>query len=61
MRRLHHLIDGVAVASTDSETRLIVDPSTEEVVARIPVGSAEDVDAAVRSSVTAQHGWPLST
>lgn len=57
MRRLHHVIDGVSVASTDPETRPVVDPSTEEVVARIPVGSAVDVDAAVRSAVTAQHGW----
>lgn len=57
MRHLQHLIDGRAVASTDPGTRPVVDPATEEVVAHIPVGSAEDVDAAVRSAVRAQPGW----
>jgi acyl-CoA reductase-like NAD-dependent aldehyde dehydrogenase len=57
VRHLQHLIDGRAVPSTDPETRPVVDPATEEVVAHIPVGSAEDVDAAVRSAVRAQPGW----
>lgn len=57
MRHLQHLIDGRAFASTDPETRPVVDPATEEVVAHIPVGSAEDVDAAVRSAVRAQPDW----
>lgn len=57
MRHLQHMIDGRAVASTDPATRPVVDPATEEVVAHIPVGSAEDVDAAVRSAARAQPGW----
>jgi succinate-semialdehyde dehydrogenase/glutarate-semialdehyde dehydrogenase len=54
-----HVIDGVAVVSTDPQTLPVVSPWTEEVIARIPVGSAEDVDAAVRSAVAAQRDWSL--
>ncbi len=41
-----------------SEERLDVeDPATEEIVARIALGSAEDVDRAVAAARAAQPGW----
>ncbi|MET8976936.1 aldehyde dehydrogenase family protein [Streptomyces sp. NPDC004539] len=35
----------------------VVDPCTEEVVAVVPEGSAEDVDRAVAAAVAAKDGW----
>jgi succinate-semialdehyde dehydrogenase/glutarate-semialdehyde dehydrogenase len=61
MKHQDPVTDGVAVGSIDTETLPVVSPWTEEVIARIPVGSAEDVDAAVRSAAAAQYGWALLT
>jgi aldehyde dehydrogenase (NAD+) len=35
----------------------VVNPADEQVVARVPAGTAEDVDAAVRAARTALPGW----
>ncbi|MFJ3902744.1 aldehyde dehydrogenase family protein [Streptomyces sp. NPDC090025] len=40
-----------------SETIPVIDPATEEVVAHVPAGTAEDVDAAVRAARAAFPGW----
>src|ERR671931_752999 len=45
-----HVIDGEVVASLDGQTMPVIDPATGEQVAVAAVGSAADVDAAVRSA-----------
>ncbi|MEV0290513.1 aminobutyraldehyde dehydrogenase [Kribbella sp. NPDC050820] len=52
-----HYIDGSFRISLAGETIAVVDPSTEEVIADTPDGSAEDVDQAVAAAVTAQVEW----
>ncbi|MFF8600346.1 aldehyde dehydrogenase family protein [Streptomyces sp. NPDC015232] len=42
-------------ATTD--TLSVTDPATEQVVAHVPAGTAEDVDAAVRAARAAFPGW----
>ncbi|MFK4688950.1 aldehyde dehydrogenase family protein [Streptomyces pristinaespiralis] len=39
------------------ETIAVVDPADEQVVAHVPAGTAEDVDAAVRAARAAFPGW----
>ncbi|MFD7977878.1 aldehyde dehydrogenase family protein [Streptomyces sp. NPDC059071] len=43
--------------AASTETVPVVDPATEQVVARVPAGTAEDVDAAVRAARAAFPGW----
>ncbi|MGW4053380.1 aldehyde dehydrogenase family protein [Streptomyces sp. NPDC004779] len=43
--------------AASSETIPVVDPATEQVIARVPAGTAEDVDAAVRAARAALPGW----
>ncbi|MFD5324468.1 aldehyde dehydrogenase family protein [Streptomyces sp. NPDC127092] len=43
--------------AASTETIPVVDPATEQVVARVPAGTAEDVDAAVRAARAAFPGW----
>jgi aldehyde dehydrogenase (NAD+) len=50
-------IDGAWVASTGSDTIEVINPTTEEVMGRIPDGTTEDVDRAVRSARAAFEGW----
>src|SRR5579859_8173317 len=45
-----HVIDGEVVASLDGATMPVTDPATEEQVALAAMGSAADVDRAVRSA-----------
>ncbi|MEU3608209.1 aldehyde dehydrogenase family protein, partial [Streptomyces sp. NPDC035033] len=40
-----------------SGTIPVVDPATEQVIAHVPAGTAEDVDAAVRAARAALPGW----
>ncbi len=53
---LRHRIGGAWVAGSGDAIDL-VDPATEEVVAQLPAGSPEDVDAAVRAAADAQPAW----
>ena len=46
-------IDGAWVPSTGTETIDVENPSTEEVIATIPAGTAEDVDKAVAAAKAA--------
>src|SRR5688572_385382 len=50
-------IDGGWVPSTGTETIPVVDSTTEEVMATIPAGTAEDVDRAVAAARAAFEGW----
>jgi len=55
MRRLH--IGGTWVPSSGGDGIDVVNPATERVVDRVPVGTAADVDAAVDAARAALPGW----
>jgi aldehyde dehydrogenase (NAD+) len=50
-------IDGAWTASTGSGTIDVINSTTEEVMGRIPDGTAEDVDKAVKAAKAAFTGW----
>ncbi|MFF4602223.1 aldehyde dehydrogenase family protein [Streptomyces sp. NPDC001339] len=50
-------IDGTWRSAEGSGTIEVVDPAGERVIATVPAGSAQDVDAAVRAARTALPGW----
>ncbi|MGB3409575.1 MAG: aldehyde dehydrogenase family protein [Microthrixaceae bacterium] len=50
-------IDGQWVSSTGDATTDIIDSATEEVVGRVPMGTAADVDAAVTAARSAFESW----
>ncbi|HEX4579813.1 MAG TPA: aldehyde dehydrogenase family protein [Candidatus Dormibacteraeota bacterium] len=50
-------VDGAWVASTGEGWIPVENPATEEVIARVPNGSAEDVDRAVAAARAAFPGW----
>ncbi|MFC5022394.1 aldehyde dehydrogenase family protein, partial [Streptomyces coeruleoprunus] len=50
-------IDGGWRPAATHDTTAVVNPATEEVIARVPAGSAQDVDAAVRAARAAFPGW----
>jgi acyl-CoA reductase-like NAD-dependent aldehyde dehydrogenase len=51
------LIGGELVPGASGQWMESVNPATEEVHGRVPLGSAEDVDRAVRAGEAAQPGW----
>jgi malonate-semialdehyde dehydrogenase (acetylating) / methylmalonate-semialdehyde dehydrogenase len=51
------LIDGKFVESQASEWRDIVNPATQEVLARVPMCGADEVDRAVKSAAAAFKTW----
>ena len=51
------LIGGNFVESETQEWRDIVNPATQQVLARVPFATADEVDAAVRSAQAAFAGW----
>src|SRR5689334_2118896 len=51
------LIDGKFVESKASAWRDVVNPATQEVLARVPICGADEVDAAVRSAAAAFKTW----
>ncbi|WP_206994954.1 CoA-acylating methylmalonate-semialdehyde dehydrogenase [Trinickia mobilis] len=58
------LIDGEFVESSSNEWRDIVNPATQEVLARVPFSTAAEIDAAVRAAHAAFLQWkttPLGT
>jgi len=58
------LIDGQFVSSTSSESREVINPATQEVLARVPFATAEEVQRAVASAKTAFVTWrktPIGT
>jgi malonate-semialdehyde dehydrogenase (acetylating)/methylmalonate-semialdehyde dehydrogenase len=56
-RTLQQFIGGAWTPSTATETLDDRDPSTGELLARVPLGTAADVDAAVQAARTAQEQW----
>lgn len=57
MMVLKNYINGAWTSSVSAETRQVIDPRTEEVIARFPVGDPADVDAAVQAAEAAQPLW----
>ena len=51
------LINGEFVESSTREWRDIVNPATQEVLARVPFATADEVDAAIRAAHTAFATW----
>ncbi|MDR6232446.1 CoA-acylating methylmalonate-semialdehyde dehydrogenase [Pseudomonas oryzihabitans] len=57
IRNVPLLIDGQFVTSTSSESREVINPATQEVLARVPFATAEEVQRAVASAKTAFASW----
>ncbi|MET9257325.1 aldehyde dehydrogenase family protein [Streptomyces sp. NPDC003717] len=50
-------LDGAWRPAAGRDTIDVVNPADEQVIARVPAGTAEDVDAAVRAARAALPGW----
>src|SRR5690554_8151955 len=57
IREIPMYIDGQAVPSQSQEWRDVVNPATQEVVARVPFCTAEEVERAVASAKEAFKSW----
>ncbi|KTT41783.1 methylmalonate-semialdehyde dehydrogenase [Pseudomonas oryzihabitans] len=57
IRNVPLLIDGQFVTSTSSESREVINPATQEVLARVPFATAEEVQRAVASAKAAFASW----
>src|SRR5688572_24204927 len=57
VQTLRNYVGGEWVASTASETREVINPATGEVLAKVPLGTAADVDAAVKAAEAAFTDW----
>ncbi|WP_069384498.1 CoA-acylating methylmalonate-semialdehyde dehydrogenase [Halomonas caseinilytica] len=57
VREIPMYIDGQAVPSRSQEVRDVVNPATQEVVARVPFCTIEEVDRAVASAKEAFKSW----
>ena len=57
MQDLTHFIDGKHVAGTSGRFADVFNPATGEVQSRVPLASAAELDAAVRSAKAAQPIW----
>ncbi|MBQ9197571.1 MAG: aldehyde dehydrogenase family protein, partial [Clostridia bacterium] len=57
MKEYQLYINGEFVENGNREMLDVLNPSTEEVLWRVPVGTAEDVDAAVKAAACAQKQW----
>ena len=55
--QIPHFIDGKRVAGQSTRTADVMNPSTGEVQATVPMASRADVDAAVAGAAEAQKGW----
>src|SRR3954447_2322981 len=55
--KLTHYINGQWARSEASEWREVVNPATGEVLASVPMGAADDVNAAVEAAATAFPEW----
>ena len=54
-------IGGQWVETVGTEDRIVVNPATEEPVARVRRGNAEDVDRAAKAAAAAFEGWSLTS
>jgi aldehyde dehydrogenase (NAD+) len=57
MRELEHWIDGKPVPGRTGETMVVAGPLDRAPVARVPLGTSDDVDAAVASAQAAFGEW----
>jgi malonate-semialdehyde dehydrogenase (acetylating)/methylmalonate-semialdehyde dehydrogenase len=57
LQRLPLWIGGAAVAARTTRYGEVTNPATGEVIRHVPLGNAEDVDAAVKSASAALPGW----
>jgi acyl-CoA reductase-like NAD-dependent aldehyde dehydrogenase len=57
MRVLKNYVHGTWMESTSIETLPLVDPATEQEIARVPAGSEDDVADAVESAAVAAAEW----
>ena len=57
MQTINHIINGESVASKSGKTFLSENPATEETIAEVAFGEAEDVNAAVESADAAFQIW----
>ncbi|MFI5509330.1 CoA-acylating methylmalonate-semialdehyde dehydrogenase [Mycobacterium sp. NPDC051804] len=55
--QISHFIDGKRVAGQSTRTADVMNPSTGEVQAKVPMASRADVDAAVAGAAEAQKEW----
>jgi betaine-aldehyde dehydrogenase len=56
-----NFVNGDWVAPADGATEAVINPATGEELARAPLSSAQDVDAAVRAAREAFPGWSTTT
>src|SRR3954449_12619197 len=56
-KELTHFIDGKPVSGTSGRFSDVYTPATGEIVARVPLASAAEIDAAVQSAKKAFPGW----
>ncbi|MDR6416366.1 aldehyde dehydrogenase family protein [Pseudarthrobacter sulfonivorans] len=56
-----HFINGSFVPGTSGQSIDVVDPTSEQVIASVQAGTADDVDAAVAAAVGAQKSWGATT
>src|ERR1700750_2972027 len=55
--QISHFIDGKRTAGQSTRTADVMNPSTGEVQATVPMASSADVDAAVAGAAEAQKEW----
>ena len=61
MKTYRNFVGGAMVDAVEGATEDIVNPATEEKIARVPKGSAKDVDRAVESAAGAFEKWAETT
>ncbi len=57
MEELYHWIDGKEVKGTTGRFSDVYNPATGEIIARVPLASPAELDAAIASAEKAQIGW----
>ncbi len=57
MRKIAHFINGQSAEGEAARFGEVFNPATGEVQARVVMGTAQDVDAAVQAAMAAQPGW----
>lgn len=57
MKNYQMFIDGEFVPNNSRKMAQVINPATEEVISQIPMGTREDVDAAVNAAERAQKSW----
>ena len=57
MIELEHFINGKRVAGTSGRYADVYNPAIGEIYAKVPLASADEVDAAVQGALGAQPGW----